>query len=322
MSFHIFPSSVPTTIFHGRIALFDVDGTLIQSKSGRRYADSVDDWIFTYESVPDVLHSYYDDGWTVALISNQSVWNEDSRSKLESVLKALHRINGWVPWCLVATGSARGKNADTVYRKPARGLYDVLLRQLGRSECDIKELCMCGDAVGAEDPSPAYRWADSDRGFARNIGATFLRPCDVFPRRNSSVDTITLDTTTQEVVILVGNPGSGKSTTGKAFAEAGYVHVEQDTLKNKSETQKHVKHAIASGRSVVVDATHGSREIRSAYIDMARQMAIGCRIVWHPRDGRPYNALREKPVPEIAYVMYTKHFQDPRDDGVRVEIIE
>jgi hypothetical protein len=40
--------------------------------------------------------------------------------------------------------------------------------------------------------------------------------------------------------------------------------------------------------------------------------------MWHVRDGRPFNALREKPVPEVAYAMYSKHFVDPRQGDVPV----
>jgi bifunctional polynucleotide phosphatase/kinase len=313
MSFHTFPSSVPLSIFHGKIALFDIDGTLIVSRSGRRYADSADDWVFYRHSVPATLHAFYEDGYTVALVSNQSVWNDASRQKIESVIAALEAENGWKPWCLVATGSSRGKNADTLHRKPARGLYDVLLQNLGKLPTDVQELTMCGDAAGKSDPNPAYHWADSDRMFAENIGAEFTRPCDVFPSNTAFVPE-----SKQEIVILVGNPGSGKSTTAKQLAAAGYIHVEQDTLKNKSETQKHVKQAIGSGKSVIVDATHGSAENRKPYIDMANAVNVGCRIVWHVRDGRPFNALREKPVPEIAYAMFSKNFVDPRTDGVPV----
>ena len=38
----------------------------------------------------------------------------------------------------------------------------------------------------------------------------------------------------QEVIILVGSPGSGKSSLAKAvFVSQGYVYVNQDTLKSR-----------------------------------------------------------------------------------------
>jgi predicted kinase len=116
----------------------------------------------------------------------------------------------------------------------------------------------------------------------------------------------------------MGNPGSGKSTTARAFKAAGYTHIEQDTLKNKAETLKCVKAAIGSsdGASIVVDATHGSAENRRPYVELAVKQGIPLRIVWHLRDGRNFNKLRPKPVPDIAYAIYTKHFVAPEGEGI------
>ncbi len=204
------------------------------------------------------------------------------------------------------------KEKDIVYRKPGRGLYDVLLQRLGVSVADVSDLIMCGDAVGASDPYPPYRWADSDAGFAAAIGARFVRPCDIFPT------TPVLPTADQELVLLVGNPGSGKSSAGRALAAAGYAHIEQDTLKNKSETLKVVKAALTAGKSAVADATHGSEDSRAPYINLAKELCIPYRILWFVRDGRPFNALRSKPVPEIAYAVYSKHFVAPSAGHVTI----
>jgi bifunctional polynucleotide phosphatase/kinase len=309
----------------GSVALYDLDGTLIVSKSGRRWAEDADDWVWAHPLVPTCIQARRELGVVVALVSNQSDWTRgpQSRAKIESVLEALDKELGWRPMALVATNPSCRKKKDSdskpadPYRKPARGLYDVLLKHLGASYEDMSTLpafvTMCGDAAGPTDSCLAYRWADSDRVFADNIGAVFERPCDIFSVTTAPAPQPRCQG--QELVVLVGNPGSGKTTTARRFVAAGYVHVEQDAVGSKAAALKAVKAALASGKSVVVDATHGSADNRAPYIGLC----AGVRFLWHIRDGRPYNAVREKPVPEIAYAVYSKHFSVPK--GAPVEIV-
>jgi bifunctional polynucleotide phosphatase/kinase len=248
----------------------------------------------------EVLHR---DGWIIALITNQSDWkvSPDPAAKITSILAALQTANGWAPWTLVATATRKEK--DTLYRKPGRGLYDLLLKTLNITSGSIT-VRMCGDAVGPTDPYPPYRWADSDAAFATAIGATFVRPLDLF----SAAVTVT-PSPTQELILLMGNPGSGKSSAARKLAESGYIHIEQDIMKSKAATKAAVCSALKTGSSVVVDATHGSAANREPYTTLG----IPYRILWFIRDGRPFNALREKPVPEVAYAVYSKHFIPPSE---------
>jgi hypothetical protein len=221
------------------------------------------------------------------------------------VLKA---INGWSPHCLVSTASYRAK--DDPHRKPARGLYDVLLDKIGLTRDAIVDAYMCGDAVGPDDPYLPYRWGDTDKKFADAIGARFVRPLDEFPPAPAP------SAGTQELVLLVGNPGSGKSTTARNYMIRGYIHVEQDFFKTSAGTYTVAETALASKKSVVIDATHASRKHRVPYYDLAKKYNVRTVVYWHARDGRPFNDARPKPVPEVAYAVYSKYFEDPRDDGV------
>lgn len=299
MSYALYPSPIITS----KVFLIDLDGTLITSKSGHRSAQDADDWMFL-GPVHATLDELKKGGWTIVLVSNQSDWTTSPgpKAKIESVLAALQEANGWVPWALVATASRKEK--DTVYRKPGRGLYDILLAQL---KLPVESVHMCGDAIGPSDPYPPYQWSDSDRLFAKAIGAEFFRPLDVF----KSPEPFSLSPR-QEIVLLVGNPGSGKSTTARYIAARGYVHVEQDVVGTKVAVKRAAVAALALGHSVVLDATHGSEANRSVYEELAKTLNIPFQILWHIRDGRPFNALRDKPVPEVAYAIYSKHFVAPK----------
>jgi DNA 3'-phosphatase len=281
-----------------KLYLIDIDGTLVISASGRRWAADQNDWIFLGPT-PATLDKLHTEGWIVALITNQSDWKNGPapEAKIKSILAALQEANGWAPWCLVATATRKEK--DTLYRKPGRGLFDLLLKELP----PLTEVRMCGDAVGPTDPYPPYRWASSDADFAAAIDATFVRPSDLFPPALPLAPS-----EKQELILLMGNPGSGKSTMGRDLAS--YIHVEQDTMTSKAATKKAVIAALATGHSVVVDATHGSATNREPYLTLG----VPVRIVWFLRDGRPFNAHREKPVPEVAYAIYSKHFIRPEGD--------
>ena len=312
----IYPSTAPVAKdAEGNIGLvlFDVDGTLIASKSGNMLAaKDANDWIFLGD-IPGVLNNWKEAGWEVGLISNQGDWSkktEQIKGKLESILKALLDANGWSPWLLVATAAK-----DPLYRKPGRGLYDILLKKLGVTQDNITEVRMIGDAAGADTPFAPYTWSDSDRKFAEGIGAVFGLPNDTDyfgsspPLEGSE---------SQELVLLMGNPGSGKSTTGKALAAKGYTHVEQDITKTKEKSMKAVVAALEKGGSVVVDATHASEENRKPYKDLAEKKGIPFRILWHIRDGRPFNKLRETPIKELVYANYTKTFVEPTGPEVQL----
>lgn len=175
---------------------------------------------------------------------------------------------------------------------------------------------MIGDAVGETDPYIPYRWASSDFDFAANIGAVFIRPCDIIPGVSPSSFEVP---TGLSVILMVGNPGSGKSSFARSIV--GVEHIEQDSYPSRSKVLSATKKLLREGKSVVIDATYGNKDRRAEVYKIADAVGAAVRVVWLPRDGRPFNALREHPIPPVAYGVYTKHFSDPRDDGVPVTII-
>ena len=54
-----------------KIAAFDLDYTLIKTKSKKLFPIDKNDWEFLYENVPSKIKQLYDDNFTIVIITNQ-----------------------------------------------------------------------------------------------------------------------------------------------------------------------------------------------------------------------------------------------------------
>lgn len=54
-----------------KIAAFDLDGTLVKTKSGAEFALNGGDWMFAHRSVPAKLKEMYAEGFRIVIFSNQ-----------------------------------------------------------------------------------------------------------------------------------------------------------------------------------------------------------------------------------------------------------
>ena len=81
------------------------------------------------------------------------------------------------------------------------------------------------------------------------------------------------------MIICVGSPGSGKSTFVKTFL-SDYERINNDTLKTKENCMKACRQSLKEGKSVVVDNTNPKREVRAAYLKIAKDMKVKARCVF------------------------------------------
>lgn len=313
----------PTQKFY----LFDVDGTLITSRSGRQITQNADDIVYLGD-IKDTFDALQSAGFTILLVTNQAIWNEDAKSKI----RHLHQTFN-VP-VVVATGKGSS------YRKPSPKLWEMFLEATSTDPDTITDLRMVGDAAGPTSPYLSNRWADTDLGFANAIGAEFEEPQVVFqttygttsePQQvfetcygTTSEPALPRLPLAQTLTLMMGTPGSGKSTLAKKLAVSEKTtHIEQDAYKTRRQVEVVVKAALAEGNSVIIDATHGNPERRQEWWAVADKFGAQKHVVWCVRDGRPYNEQRPVPISRIVYNVYTKNFSDPRnDEGVdKVHII-
>ncbi|KAM4704500.1 bifunctional polynucleotide phosphatase/kinase [Rhinophrynus dorsalis] len=281
-----------------KIAGFDIDGTIITTKSGKVFPTSPDDWRILYPEVPRKLKELLADGYKVVFFTNQmgisrgKLRPEVFKAKAEAVLEHL----GIPVQVFVATGMG-------IYRKPVTGMWDHLCEKGNDGIRVQKEECLyVGDAAGRPaNWAPDRKKKDfscSDRLFALNLGIKFFTPEEFFlgwkkatfqlptfdPR---SVDpngqlfdppSASLVSSSQEVVVAVGFPGAGKSSFIKEhMITKGYVCANRDTLGTWQKCVAACEETLRNGKSIIIDNTNPDLESRSRYVDCARKAGVPAR---------------------------------------------
>ena len=132
-------------IHSSKIASYDLDGTLIETASGRKFATSASDWKLKAK-VTGKLQSMHREGYKIVIISNQLGISKgkppvgEYKQKVESIAQALK-----LPLLLLAATS------KDKYRKPGVGMWDHLTGlKNGGVTVDLKKSFYVGDAAGRE----------------------------------------------------------------------------------------------------------------------------------------------------------------------------
>lgn len=303
-----------------KIAGFDMDSTLIQTKSGRTFPIDASDWRFKYGDVTERLNRLAGDGYRIAVISNQlgvSKGKTTPEALREKVRQIMAHISAPVTWIFAFE--------DDLFRKPRVGAFKLLNPD--------SESFYCGDACGRPKD-----FSNSDLKFAKNAGIRFYSEEQFFagvddsclwtlpPKFELAPWTPLPKHTTREMVILVGPPASGKSTLC-ALEFPDYAITNQDTLGTLAKCKRAAKEAIvdASSRSLVIDATNRTAKVRQVWVDMAAEHGVAVRfIVIHiPKDlAMHVNTYRHltggKRIPAVSIHSFYKQFEPPATGDIDI----
>lgn len=284
-----------------KIAAFDYDWTIVKPKGGREFPRDENDWKWLRPNVPENIKKYYNDGYAIYVFTNQTkewklVHIENSLSQLEIPIK-------------VVVGF--GKLNKIIKPNPVLFLDNApIIFDKGNS-------FYCGDAAGR--PSD---WSNVDITFANNVGIKFKIPESCFPIElqkpdHNTICKIDYEKDTQEIIILVGYPASGKTTFASNYLKT-YVIINGDELKTVARMLKCAKSYIQNSYSVVIDATNGRLDNRKCFIDFAQCYNIDIRcFVFNTsmEDALEWNTKRMnetgKKVPNIAFYTYRKYYTIP-----------
>ncbi|QRW14466.1 bifunctional polynucleotide phosphatase/kinase [Ceratobasidium sp. AG-Ba] len=326
----------PATCLHGvhlepkaspKVALFDLDDTLITRKSGKKFSDDPTDWKLWTENVGERLKKAAADGFAIVVVTNQAGLpvkgrEEKWKTKIPMIAESAFKD---IPFRVFAAKEKDG------FRKPMLGMWDALVQQFKQESVTIDKSAsfMVGDAAGRIRPKD---FSAADRKLAENIGLKFYTPEEFFKGQkvelppldgfhpskqkfSDSLPALISTSASPEVVLFVGPPGCGKSTIFKRhFASAGYVHVNQDTLGSKPKCVKEVDRVLSQHGKCVVDNTNRDKAARAEYIAIAKKHGAGVRCVhfdvpielaWHNNMYRAFHMRVEGVSPTVINSLAT-----------------
>ncbi|KAF2113062.1 polynucleotide kinase 3 phosphatase-domain-containing protein [Lophiotrema nucula] len=278
-------SSVPA-----KVAAFDLDSTLIKSKSGIWKTENPEDWTWWHPVVPDKLRQAFNDGFRIVIVTNQGrlTLKDGSTSpvqiffkaKIELLLRALD-----IPITLYAAC------ANDHWRKPRTEAWEHYVRRLSQeTSFDEENSFLVGDAAGRVGDHD-----DVDRHFCENVGLKFFTPEQWFldaaeelytdrfdpkeyPKCHSKPHHVGIELKRNEspaLYLLVGPPGAGKTTY--YFTTLEPLLYERLDLVSSGSTEDvtcSIRARLSCNRSVVLDQRHLDRASRRKWVSFARECSI------------------------------------------------
>ena len=325
-----------------KLAIFDLDGTLIQPSSGQKFSSSSTDWEFAFPNVPEVLKGYFSDGYSLIIISNQAGLSAGKIS-LDSLIDKLKSIYSILNLPIQIYFSTEKDS----FRKPMTDIWDFMIAQ-NHIKPSLTNCFYCGDAAGRLKgylPNKPKDFNITDRYFAHNLKIKFFTPEEIFIKsqpfpyydlyEKELVLTqyyptdhfpifLSLSETDKNLIIMIGPQASGKSTLSKMPMYSDYKYLNNDTIKNKQKLQKMFISAAQNGENIIIDNTNPEKETRKFYIDIAKNKGykIYCYFFDFPKIlSFHLNQMRVqlshskiKSIPSIAIHTYYKNLQKPKHE--------
>ena len=344
-----------------KLLSFDLDDTLItfgksgKSKSPNKTKEAPYKFTFDLNKIKSKLDEYQKNDYILAVFSNQNgitqghIKESEFKEKIDKIFTQELKYP-------IITFFAKEKD---YYRKPCIGMLDLFQKKFNNDILlDINECIFVGDAAGRKKSNTYKRndFSNSDYKFALNCGFKFFTPEEFFLNEKSDYpeiintlheydknnnDHIKYDISPnhKEAIILIGSPGSGKSTfTENNLTPKGYIRINQDTLKTRQKVIKCIEENVEKGNKIVIDSTNPEKNGRGDYIKICKKHGYLVRafnflvtkeLAMHLNNLRTINKNRKHLsgyVNAIPIHTFFKNYEEPKkeegfDDIVNVNFV-
>ena len=317
---------IPPHTIKNKIAAFDLDYTLIQTKSGRRFPKDKDDWKLMYSNVQNKLTELYKEGYSIIVFTNQK--NIEKRMPMFNERCADIQKKMDIPMVFyISLG-------DGYLRKPFPGMFEYHRKH---HQVAIQDSFYVGDAWCKKKC-----FSDSDLCFARNCGLTFYKakdyfnteepvsydfiPPSLFPKNDPEYVANQIKFNhfikDKQYLFLIGGPATGKTTfCQKYFPD--YVRISKDDYSTKVQYCLTIQENI--DKNIIFDNTnytHKSRQLLLSYLNNIDSVGYIVRNI--PKSQSLYlNQYRhfvtrgnDKLLPTVAIHTYYKRLDVPVGENV------
>ena len=208
--------------YRKKILGLDFDHTIVKPKNNKTFPSNKNDWEWLTPNVPETIMNYYNKGYAIVIFTNQ--FRDFKKEQVKIVLDSIG-----CPY-----------KAYLAYDKKIKKPSSFLFEQYIRHNFDFDKSFYVGDAMGR-----IQDWSDSDKLFALNCGLKYKTPEEFFliPNKEENIKkTVSCNiepNEKQELVIMVGFPGSGKTTLTNNFEKySNYSILHGDDLKTEAKISK------------------------------------------------------------------------------------